>query len=92
MSETDNNLDSIDIILEKHGIADTIASMKTHGCNHASQEFNRILNEDTFAGEEEKNIFIDLTAGVIFLRLQRYKKRIEPPNNFTFFCSRPVTW
>ena len=65
MSETDNNLDSIDIILEKHGIADTIASMKTHGWNHASQEFNRILNEDTFAGEEEKNIFIDLFFGQV---------------------------
>lgn len=85
MSEIDTNWDSFDAILEKRCIADTIASVKTYGWNHASQEFNRRLNEDTFASEEEKNIFIDLFFGQVL-------KHISFITNITEFWDVVSQW
>lgn len=60
MKETDNTLDSIDVILEKYNIISTTVSIKKSGWPYACQEFDRIIEEANFNNEEEKNIFIDL--------------------------------
>lgn len=60
MCATENNLNSLDEILEKYNITDTIAAAAECGWPYVCQEFNRIVNEENFASEEEKCIFIDL--------------------------------
>lgn len=60
MGETDNILDSIEEILAKYRIATMVDTLHLQGWPETCQEFNRIISEETFACEEEKNTFTDL--------------------------------
>lgn len=58
-----NSQDFLDAILEKYNMINLINTnidQKTDGLSYVCQEFNRIMDEDKFESEEEKNIFIDL--------------------------------